>query len=249
MKPITDSLFTFTGLLVGRVYAVVDSDGITLIDAGLGSAAGKILRQLEAAGHSASSVKRILVTHAHPDHVGGLPALVAATGAAVYCGADEVPYTEGRTPIVAADPARLSGMARRMASGKPTTMKGVPVSHALTDGETIPQVFAGRGGLQAIFTPGHSPGHVAYWQPDLRLVITGDVMMHLPPSGMHFRDGQTGLGLPFPAFTTDMEENRRSVEKIGALDPAIACFGHGQPIMSGAGEQIRTFAAAARRSA
>jgi glyoxylase-like metal-dependent hydrolase (beta-lactamase superfamily II) len=83
MQPILPGVFAFTGLWMGRVYALEGADGLTLIDAGLGPAAEKILKQLQGQGRRPADVKRILITHAHPDHVGGLARLQAATGAQV----------------------------------------------------------------------------------------------------------------------------------------------------------------------
>jgi hypothetical protein len=48
---------------MGRVYALESTDGLALIDAGLGLAANKVLRQLQVSGRSPSDVKRILITH------------------------------------------------------------------------------------------------------------------------------------------------------------------------------------------
>jgi glyoxylase-like metal-dependent hydrolase (beta-lactamase superfamily II) len=99
MKYILPGLYTFTGLLMGWVYAIEDTDGLTIIDAGLDSAAGKVVKQLEAAGRKASDVKRILITHGYPDHVGGLPRLKAATRARVLTLAEDRAAIEGREPI------------------------------------------------------------------------------------------------------------------------------------------------------
>lgn len=100
MKQILPKLHHFTGLLVGRVYCIEDADGLTLVDAGLGLAAARVLEQLRVWGKNPGDVKRILVTHAHSDHVGGLPALHRATGAQVICSAIEKPQTEGTAPTL-----------------------------------------------------------------------------------------------------------------------------------------------------
>jgi glyoxylase-like metal-dependent hydrolase (beta-lactamase superfamily II) len=193
---------------MGRVYALESTDGLALIDAGLGLAANKVLRQLQVSGRSPSDVKRILITHAHPDHIGGLAQLQAATGAQVIAHSVEWPLLLRQVSALAHDPA-----ARCEAQ----------------DGETLPEVL---NGLHAILTPGHTLGHVCFWQPDRRLVFCGDVMMRLPR-----------LRLPFAAFTVDMNENKRSIKKIAELNADVVCFGHGQPLMRDAASQLRAFAA------
>jgi glyoxylase-like metal-dependent hydrolase (beta-lactamase superfamily II) len=207
MQLIVPGVYTFTGLLMGRVYALESSDGLTLIDAGLGLAASKVLKQLKANGHSPSDVKRILITHAHPDHIGGLAKLQAVTGAQVV-----------------AHPLDWSLLLRQVSTLPNTTA----VRCEVQDGETLPEVL---NGLRVILTPGHTRGHVSFWQPDRRLLFCGDVVMRLPR-----------LRLPFAAFTVDMNENKRSIKKIAELDAEVVCFGHGQPLLRDA-PQLRAFAA------
>jgi glyoxylase-like metal-dependent hydrolase (beta-lactamase superfamily II) len=209
------------------VYLIEDADGLTIIDTSIGSATPKILKQLATINRKPSDVKRILITHAHPDHVGGLPELKKATGAEVICSAIERPITEGKAEIPRAPVESLSPLSRRMLP-PPTTLSGTPVDRELQDGDLLPEVM---GGLQAILTPGHAPGHTAYWQPQKRILFCGDVIMRLP----HLR-------LPFAAFTVDMAENKRSIRKAVVLKPAIVCFGHGNPLMQNTAETIEAFA-------
>ena len=53
-------------------------------------------------------------------------------------------------------------------------------------------------------------------------------------SGLPIADAGGRLTLPFAFFTVDMNTNKKSLRKLIALGPEIACFGHGDPIMSGA---------------
>jgi glyoxylase-like metal-dependent hydrolase (beta-lactamase superfamily II) len=229
MRQIITNLYTFTRLLVGRVYMIEDRDGLTIIDAGIGFAAERIVKQLEWRRHKANDVKRIIVTHAHPDHIGGLPKLKELTGAQVICSAVERPYVQGEQAAPIADPATLPPLAKLMASGPAKPQKGTPVDRVLADGEVMSEVF---GGLTAIYTPGHSPGHMALWQPEKKVLFTGDVLMNVP----------RGLRLPFAAFTTNMDEDKRSLKRIAMLDSQVVCFGHGVPLMEGAAAQLRAFA-------
>ena len=226
MQPILPNLAAFTGLVMGRVYLVEDPDGLTLIDAGLELAAPRILRQLERLGRRPSEVKRILITHGHPDHIGGLPELKASTGAVVVAPAKDRAVIEGRE--VAQRPPRgaLSGLGRLMASS-PALMKGTPVDQVVEEGDTLPVL----GGLQVLFTPGHSPGHVAYWQPEQGVLFCGDVMMRVP-----------NLRPPIAAFTVDMAENQRSLRRLVELAPRVVCFGHGEPLTEGTADKLRAYA-------
>ncbi|MCW5849901.1 MAG: MBL fold metallo-hydrolase [Anaerolineae bacterium] len=226
MHTILPRLSTFTGLVMGRVYLVEDPDGLTIIDTGLELAAARVLKQLEQAGRKPGDVKRILVTHGHPDHIGGLPELKARTGAQVVAHALDRAAIEGRTPVPRVPADQLKGMARMMRPGE-TTLKGTPVDHVVDEGEVLPVL----GGLHVLFTPGHSPGHVAYWQPDQKVVFCGDVIMRLP-----------NLRPPIAAFTVDMAENQRSLKRLVDLAPRVVCFGHGQPLTDDTAERLRAYA-------
>jgi glyoxylase-like metal-dependent hydrolase (beta-lactamase superfamily II) len=215
MREIVPGVYTFEGLMAGRVYLLEGEAGLTLIDTSIANAGKKILAQLQKAGHQPGDVKQILLTHAHPDHVGGLEVLKSATGAAVICSELEKPVIQGETPV----PRSPSGL--RLPK---TVFKRVDVDWVIEDGEILDGVL---GGITAVFTPGHAPGHLSFWQPDRRIIFTGDVIFNWP-----------SLRLPFAMLTVDVAENIRSVGKVAALEPSIACFGHAKPMVSNTAEAI-----------
>ena len=228
LKTIIPGLYTFTGMLVGRVYMTEDADGVTIIDASIAPSGKNIIKQLRASGRQPSDVKRILITHGHPDHIGGLPYLTQETGAQVMAHAIEAPVIRGETDIPRPSRDSLPGITRFMLPPK-TTPKPSPVHRELQDGDVIAESF---GGLHAIHTPGHAPGHISYWQPDKKVLFVGDVLMRLPQ-----------MRLPFAMLTVDMEEDKRSVKKIAELGAEVACFGHGAPMRDMTAMNLREFAA------
>jgi len=229
MQQIAPKFHTFNGLMMGRVYLIEDDDGLTLIDASIPPAGAKILRQIEGMGRKPSDVKRILITHGHPDHVGALPELKAATGAQVWTSAIDRPVIEGKAPVPRVDKAKATGVARWGLRPPGTTMKGTPIDREIGEGDVLSEVM---GGIHVIATPGHSAGHLAFWNPEKRTLICGDVIMRFA----------WGLQRPFSFFTVDAAENDRSIRRVAELDAEVICFGHGNPITENTAQTIRSFA-------
>ena len=220
MQEIVSGIHTFSGLGIGRVYLLKGADGYTILDGGIPPAGKKIMAQLAAAGISAESIKRILITHAHPDHVGGIPHLIKETGADLVVPIGEAAVVNGEMDVPRA-PTRFRPPK--------TTYTDMQASSTLNDGDTLDIL----GGLQAIETPGHAPGHMSYWQPERRILFTGDTIFRMPGSK---------LRLPWAFLTVDMAQNIRSIKRLAALEPETVLFGHGEPLIRDAAKTLHDFA-------
>jgi glyoxylase-like metal-dependent hydrolase (beta-lactamase superfamily II) len=121
-----------------------------------GEEAERILAEVEEMG---AEVEAILVTHCHFDHIGAVAPVAQATGAPVYCPEIEVPVL---ADIMAFVP--FAGFGPFESYEADETVKG---------GERLE--LAGLG-LDVIFTPGHSPGHVTYSLRDEAAIFSGDVL-------------------------------------------------------------------------
>ena len=152
-----------------NLYLILEPNGVTLIDTGLQkSGAVVVLSALESLGQRATDLKRILITHADPDHIGSGAALKTASGATVMIGRGDAP-------------AMANGVASRPINNAIVKFvfglmmpKSVPVQIAdvqLEDGAVIPEVL---GGLQVVLSPGHTAGHVAFYSPRDRILFAGD---------------------------------------------------------------------------
>lgn len=212
-----------------NTFVLVDDDGqVTLVDAGLKRAPKAIVAALQHIGHGPSDVTRLLVTHAHPDHVGGLAGLRGRTGATVAVHERDAAYVrEGRGPVL--DRSTLGGrLFRRNGSSPPT-----PVDDELVDG----QLLDVAGGLRVVHTPGHTPGHVSFLHEPTRVLITGDSVFN----------AFGRMRWPFASLCTDAALNQKSADTLGELDYDIAAFTHGPEIREDARKAVRGFLAAASR--
>ena len=168
LQEIVPNVYTFSNLIVGRVYLLTEGDGLTLIDGSIPPAGKRILSQLQAAGHALNDLNRILLTHAHPDHVGGIAEIQQATHAELIVSEGERDVVDGKIPIPRA-PTFLKPPV--------TVLENLKADQTVSDGELLENVY---GGLQAISTPGHAPGHMAYWQPQHKVLFCGDAIFNMP---------------------------------------------------------------------
>ncbi len=207
MKQLAKGLYQLSGRPRNAINVYLAGD--VLIDAATRQAERRILRQLE--GHTVSAHA---LTHAHPDHQGSSHAVCERLGIPLWCGEADVPAVE--TPGAIKNPKAptwLNRVQERFWTGPPH-----PVARALHEGDEV-------AGFKVLETPGHSVGHVSYWRESDRVLIVGDVL-----GNMNFITGIPGLNTPPDLFTPDPARNRESARRLAALEPALACFGHGAPL-------------------
>jgi hydroxyacylglutathione hydrolase len=187
-----------------NVYLVGD----VLIDAATRRAGKRILRQL-----SGRSVAAHALTHAHPDHQGASHEVCEKLDIPLWCGEmDADAMEDGR--IAERQPKHpINTVIDRFWTGPPH-----PVAHRLHEGDDV-------AGFEVLDVPGHSAGHVAYWRESDRTLICGDVFTNIDTL-----TGLPGLHEPKVFFTPDPARNRESMRRLAALEPALACFGHGRPL-------------------
>ena len=221
---ITDGVFQVPAI-GARVTVLVENGEVMLVDAGLRGSSGKILRGLERLGLHPEQMRKVVITHAHPDHSGGLGKLVAGRDVAVAVHRLEAGIVAGRAqaPSPLQNPlwAKLAQPVVGRLMGGP-----VPVDDLLEDGDIIP--FGTD--VRVVHLPGHTEGSIAVYLPRKGTVIVGDALQY---------KFARRLGPPAPGVTRRPHQAMRSVEKLLDLDFDTICFSHFPPMRKEAREALR----------
>jgi hydroxyacylglutathione hydrolase len=107
-------------------------------------------------------VEAIYLTHAHLDHVEGIPDIRRVTDAPVFLHpADQFLYDRAA--------------AQAQAFGYQLKGELPPVDRDIQPGTSLP---VGEVGLEVRFAPGHAPGHVIFHVPEDEVALVGDVVFH-----------------------------------------------------------------------
>jgi len=218
---ITSRVHQITDMFV-NFYLIVDADGMTLIDTGLGREARTVLKLISETGHAPQDLKRILITHCDGDHVGGVQALKAKTGARVYASPFEAQAMAAghssrkmRSDMLS---GRLFGLVVKLLSFSPAQ-----ADEMLSDGMTLPT----PGRLRVISTPGHTPGHLSFYAPQEGILFCGDSLIT--------QNGK--LRISNGPNTWNEAEAVESARAQAALGATIVCSGHG-PVLRDASSQF-----------
>ncbi|MGW0661663.1 MBL fold metallo-hydrolase [Streptodolium elevatio] len=175
------------------VYVLETPRGPYVIDSGWDnddSYAG-LARGLAQLGTSIAEIRGVVVTHAHFDHYGLAGRIRAESGAWVSLhplDAEVLTLWEtdaaqrhvdilaaaGAPDAVVEAAAQLARPGRRVELPRPDLL--------LEDGERPP---VPGWNLRAVWTPGHSPGHLCFWDEDRELLFSGDHVLPRFPVGMH----------------------------------------------------------------
>jgi len=149
--------FVYIYLIYGRK--------ICLIDSGVASSEQIILDYLNKTDKSPKDIALLILTHAHPDHIGAAKALKSISGCAVAAHAAEKTWMED---------VDLQARERPVPGFKSLVKGSVPVDLILQDGDVLD---LGDGlSLQVLHTPGHSPGSISLWLPQERVLFSSDAI-------------------------------------------------------------------------
>lgn len=224
------SLITTSAFLVITPDAETGEEAVTIIDSGWRLYHhGRIIEYLGRLGYGPGSVRQLISTHYHPDHVGGMAGLIEATGAPLAAHSVEAPYLAGESGRKLPNPVKPRWLRPFMWPLLTwMTPSHVPVAHALHDGDKLPLL----SGATVIHTPGHTPGSISLHFPNEGVLLVADALQRY----------QGRLTLPSRWFSSDMEAAKQSVRKLAELDFEVLCFSHFEPMRQGARAALRSLA-------
>jgi glyoxylase-like metal-dependent hydrolase (beta-lactamase superfamily II) len=212
-----------------HAFLLDDGDGLTLIDTLFDAGGQVILDELEAMGKSVDDIKRIVLTHGHRSHLGGAADLKRMSGAPVYSHEWEADIISGdrKAQTVSWWPQDPLNTYHYQLGNNLAITNHPPceVDHFLRGGEQL-------GPVQVVHTPGHSPGHLAFWWPETHVLITGDAVVTSP----RFMAG-------WPGFVLNARQHAESVHRLAEFDAEILAVGHGEPILADGAARLRALLA------
>ncbi|MBK9714910.1 MAG: MBL fold metallo-hydrolase [Kouleothrix sp.] len=208
-------------------YLVREGDGLTLIDASIPGSAPAIL---DAARQLAMPIRRMVLTHAHGDHIGSIDALRQLLPAAeLLVSARDTRFLAGDMSLDPDEPQTKLRGAYQAIAARPDRL--------LRDGDRV-------GSLQVVAAPGHTPGQVALFDPRDGTLVAGDAFQ--TRAGLAV-SGSVRWMFPFPAMATwNRPLALASARRLRALEPSRLAVGHGEVLEQPLAAMDRAIAAAAR---
>jgi glyoxylase-like metal-dependent hydrolase (beta-lactamase superfamily II) len=208
-------------------YLVLEEDGLTLVDSTNSSPAADVARL---AGELGLELRRVALTHAHGDHVGGV------AGVRERFPSVEVSIGERDARLLAGDKSLDAGEPQGPVKGYFVKVGWKP-DRLLRPGDRV-------GSLEVLPGPGHTPGQVAFLDVRDRSLVAGDA---LQTRGGIAVSGVLRPLFPFPALATwDKPTALATAVALRQLEPSRLAVGHGAVLQDPAGAMDRAIAAARR---
>ncbi|GFP75525.1 MBL fold metallo-hydrolase [Clostridium fungisolvens] len=157
-----------------------DKDSMVLIDAGFPQTFDLFKEEMQKLGLKIENISHIILTHQDIDHIGFVKEIMELNpNVKILAHEVEAPYIDGRkTPVklaaLEANSENLDeqrkGFLKMLTTG--FAARKIPITHELKDGEVIDVC----GGIEIVFTPGHTPGHICIYLRKSKIAVCGDAL-------------------------------------------------------------------------
>jgi glyoxylase-like metal-dependent hydrolase (beta-lactamase superfamily II) len=177
---------------------IVDFNGeLVMIDAGAGGSSHLLKQNMEDCGLDPKAVSTLILTHCHIDHIGSAPEFRDRFGCRIVMHDQDADAVEQGDPVMTA------------ANWYETTFPPTRVDRRLTGEHNI--LHFGDEALHCLHTPGHTPGSIA---------------VYLDRAGKRILFGQDIHGPFMSSFRSSIQDWKKSMETLIALQADILCEGH-----------------------
>jgi glyoxylase-like metal-dependent hydrolase (beta-lactamase superfamily II) len=203
------------------LWLVRDDLGWTLIDSGPPDSANIVVSAIARATRG-QGPSRVILTHAHVDHSGGLNAVYVQWQPKIHCHSAEADFVTGERDY--RDLSTRNPLFWLLREFIPSPHIGLAVTHELQRGESI-------AGMVVIHLPGHTPGHIGFLHSIDQAMICGDAIMN--------RRGR--ITPPMRMMTADTKLAQASIQRLGELDYINLLPSHGAPILGNGRDAMLAF--------
>ena len=205
---------------------------VDLVDCGIQSddSIKLIKRAIAEVGGPGARLRRLVITHIHPDHYGAAGVLAADPEVEVYLHRLEVPLVHPRYLELEQLIAEVGRWLRINGAPEKVANSLMNASRNLRDFVTPADPVVQLDGAETLelgehrvivqWTPGHSPGHMSLYEPSERLLLGGDLLLpSISPN----------IGLHPQSTPNPLDDFIWSMERMVALRPALVLPSHGRP--------------------
>ena len=201
------------------VHLAACDGGYLMIDAGFGNEASMeaLAAGLREAGVAWKDIHTLILTHAHPDHMGLVTQIQELSGARLWMHARDVEFLKRITSERGEEnllrwgtPAALADRVVEASKSTGKYFRVLTPDRLIEDGDRV-------GPFTAVWTPGHAPGHLCYFEPGSRTLIAGDHVLPEITPHVSWSEGEDALA-----------DFLRSLERVAAMDVAVVVPSHGE---------------------
>jgi len=209
------------------VFLAFDQNEGTIFEGGVGADGPLVAEQLTRLGIAADSIKQVIITHAHPDHVMAVPAFRAMFDGVIVCASKPAAKTLAIEKAVRFF-TKIDGiLTESLIKAGSITEEHRP--ELLTENQIGDTVTVGGLKFDVLAMPGHSDCSLSFHEPGAGFAIVSDA---------------TGFYIPdfdywWPGYFTDYEAYLESMRRLADLDAKVVCLSHNGVIKGS--DEVRTY--------